>query len=273
MPWAVHISEGVLAAPWVLGGFGVLLLLALLSTRRLSEEEIPQIALLTALFFVASSIHVPAGPVRVHLLLNGLIGLLAPWRAALIVPIGLFLQAALLGHGSFSTLGVSSCVLVFPAYLAGVLFHAARHVAWSAHPRGRMLLVGISVLVWLVSLVLSISLLLHSGLGDEDGSGTWQVLLHPGVIAGLLAATACVVWAEHRMGHPPEFALGLLLGSVTVQLTLVLDCVVLVYGGQENWQTLAYVIFLAHLPIAAVEGVVLGFLVSFLRKVTPGFTL
>src|SRR6476660_9158966 len=108
--WAVHISDGVLAAPWWLGGFAVAGLLALFGAWRIREEEVPQVALLTAAFFVASLIHVRVGPTSVHLLLNGLVGVVLGRRAALAIPVGLALQVALLGHGGFTTIGINSCI-------------------------------------------------------------------------------------------------------------------------------------------------------------------
>src|SRR5437762_4677671 len=120
--WAVHISDGVLAWPWWSGGFALAGVLALLGAWRIRDEEIPQTALLAAAFFVASLIHVPVPTTSVHLLLNGLVGVILGRRAALAIPVGLFLQAALLGHGGYSTLGINSCILVLPALLAWQLF-------------------------------------------------------------------------------------------------------------------------------------------------------
>src|SRR5947199_215468 len=120
--WAVHISDGILAPDWWGGGFLVAGLFAVLGARRVRDEEIPRIALLTAAFFVASLIHVRLGPTSVHLLLNGLVGVVLGRRAALAIPVGLALQAALLGHGGFTALGVNACVLTLPALLAGALF-------------------------------------------------------------------------------------------------------------------------------------------------------
>ena len=105
MLWAVHISDGVLAGPWLVGGFVVAavlwvgavfidVVLDALRRRRFREEEIAEVALLTAAFFVASLVHVRVGPTSVHLLLNGLVGVILGWRAALAIPVGLFLQAA-----------------------------------------------------------------------------------------------------------------------------------------------------------------------------------
>src|SRR5205085_10423419 len=120
--WAVHISDGVLTGPWCVGGFLVAALLAVLGAERIRDEEIPRVALLTAAFFVASLIHLPVGPTSAHLLLNGLVGVVLGRRAGLAIPVGLFLQAALIGHGGFSTLGINACVMTLPALLAWWLF-------------------------------------------------------------------------------------------------------------------------------------------------------
>src|SRR5262245_57519832 len=117
--FAVHISDGVLTVPWLAGGAGLAGVLALLGAWRIREEEIARVAVLTAAFFVASLIHVRVGPTSVHLLLNGLVGVVLGWRAALAIPVGLFLQAALLQHGGFGALGVNSCVQLVPALAAG----------------------------------------------------------------------------------------------------------------------------------------------------------
>ena len=74
---------------------------------------------------------------------------------------------------------------------------------------------------------------------------------------------------ERRLGHAPEFALGLLVGGVAVLATMALNCAVLLWGGQEDWHTLALLTFVAHLPVVVVESVVLGFTVGFLVRVKP----
>src|SRR3954447_5666156 len=85
MLWAVHIADGVLTTPWLVGGFAltaVLMAAAVLTHgvlerlrgTRFREEDVARVALLTAAFFVASLVHVRVGPTSVHLLLNGLVG-------------------------------------------------------------------------------------------------------------------------------------------------------------------------------------------------------
>ncbi|MBN2326432.1 MAG: cobalt transporter CbiM [Candidatus Omnitrophica bacterium] len=111
----MHIHDGVLSAPMLAGGFAAASGLFAWSAYKVRDEEIPQISVLTAAFFVASLIHVPAGPTSVHLSLNGLVGILLRRRSFVAFPIALFLQAALLGHGGLSVLGVSTCIFGLPA--------------------------------------------------------------------------------------------------------------------------------------------------------------
>jgi cobalt/nickel transport system permease protein len=284
-PWAVHLSDGVLAAPWLLGGFLLLGLLLLPASWRLRDEEIPRVALLTAAFFVASLLHVKVGPTSVHLLLNGLVGVLLGWRAALAILIGLVLQAALIGHGGFTTLGVNACVLTLPALLTAFLFAAVHRLPWLGRPWFRSGLVAAGVLAWLLSLVFGVALLLTAPLGElvhpNRGPGfnvnltlalagpAVAATLHPLtlLLAGLVAVVAAL--AERRLGNPAEFALGLLLGIVAVVTTAALNALVLLLGGSESWGNLVTFVFLAHLPLALIEGVVLGFTVAFLARVKP----
>src|SRR5207248_1738457 len=95
-------------------------------------------------------------------------------------------------------------------------------------------------------------------------------------VALVLALLA--VWVERRSENAPEFPIGLLLGQTTVLATALLACLVLAWGGQEpeSWQKLVQIFFIAHLPIALVEGIVLGFTIGFLVRVKPemlGWTL
>ncbi|HZT82304.1 MAG TPA: CbiM family transporter [Gemmataceae bacterium] len=271
--WAVHISDGVLTEAWWVGGFVAAGVLALVGAWRIQEEQIAQTALLTAAFFVASLVHVRVGPTSVHLLLNGLVGVVLGRRAALAIPVGLAMQAALLGHGGFSTVGVNSCVMVLPALLAWWLFAGLHRLPWLRRPWFRAALVAVSTLAWTLSLVYSIALLVTNGLSRQELDTSWanRLTFHPATLAlaGLLAGLAA--WLERRLENAPEFPLGLLVGEVTVLATLALNCLVLLWGSEEKeaWRPLALLVFVAHLPIAAVEGIVLGFTVGFVARVKP----
>src|SRR5438445_13791458 len=112
---AVHISDNLLNPAWWLGGFALMAGLMALGAWRVRDEEIPRIALLTSAFFIASLIHVRVGPTSAHLLLNGLVGVVLGWRAAVAIPVAVFLQAILCGHGGFTTIGVNSCTMIVQA--------------------------------------------------------------------------------------------------------------------------------------------------------------
>jgi len=119
----MHISEGVLS-PAVLGGGAALTVVGTaIGLKKLDYEAIPRVAILSAAFFVASLIHVPVGPVGLHLVLNGLMGLLLGWLAFPAILIALFLQALLFQYGGLTVLGVNTVIMAAPAVLC---FYAYR---------------------------------------------------------------------------------------------------------------------------------------------------
>ena len=221
--FAVHLSDGALSEAWWGAGFaGMAVLLALatfsaprrppsgswwswrallvpFTAFRVREEEIPRIGVLTAAFFVASSVHIKLAvlPTSVHLILNGLVGVVLGRRAPLAVAVGLTLQYLLLSHGGLTTIGINTCIVGLPALAAGMLYPVFQRV---------------------------------------------------GV---------------------PAFARGVLLGGGAVAGAVVLNFLALYLGGKEDWQTLAKLVLLAHVPIVILEGLMLGVLVSYLEKVKP----
>src|SRR5262245_31425024 len=120
--FAVHISDGVLTPYWLAGGFLLAILLLIPSVLNVRDDEIPRIGMLSAAAFVGSQIHIPLGVSSVHLLLNGLIGVILGRRAVLAITVGLVLQSFLFNHGGRWSLGVNICVLSLPALLAGLTF-------------------------------------------------------------------------------------------------------------------------------------------------------
>ncbi len=67
----MHLSEGVLHTPVLLGGAAVALVCVMIGLKRLNSQQLPLTALFAAAFFVAGTIHVPVGIGSVHLILNG----------------------------------------------------------------------------------------------------------------------------------------------------------------------------------------------------------
>ena len=90
--------------------------------RNLDYERIPQAAVMAAAFFVASLVQVPLGPASMHLLLNGLMGLVLGWAAVPALLVGLVLQAVFFGYGGLVVLGVNTMNLALPALACAALF-------------------------------------------------------------------------------------------------------------------------------------------------------
>ncbi len=193
----MHLSDGVVSLPVLAGGFLVAGGLFVWSAKNVRDEEIPRIAVFTAAFFVASLIHFKVPATSVHLIFNGLIGVVLGRRACLAFPIGLFLQAALLGHGGLSVLGVNMCIFAIPAL-----------IAWKAYE-------------WICT------------------------------------------WNERW-----RFAAGVIGGMSGVFLSGTILSVILLSLG-EGFKLVAEYVFIAHLPIMLIEGVVTGFTVEFIERVQP----
>lgn len=118
----MHISEGVLSPAVLLGGAALAAAGVTVGMKNMKQKEIPTIGILSAAFFVASLIHVPAGPVSAHLILNGLVGLVLGWKAFPAILVGLALQALLFQFGGITTLGVNTLNMALPAIICYHLF-------------------------------------------------------------------------------------------------------------------------------------------------------
>jgi cobalt/nickel transport system permease protein len=197
--FAVHLSDGAVTTPWQAGGFVGAAVLVAAACWRLPERDVPRVGVLSAAFFIASSIPLPLAllPTSVHPILNGLVGVCLGRRAPLAVGVGLSLHYFLLAHGGLTTLGLNTCVIAVPAVAAAAV-----------HPLLR------------------------------------------------------------RLGVP-AFARGVLLGGGAVAGAAVLNYLVLVAGGQEDWTTLARLVLLAHVPVVLIEGFLVGVMVSYVEKVKP----
>jgi cobalt/nickel transport system permease protein len=77
---------------------------------------------MSAAFFVASLVHVPVGPSNVHLILNGLLGIVLGWAAVPAIFVGLLLQAMFFGYGGITVLGVNTVIMGLPAVACFYLF-------------------------------------------------------------------------------------------------------------------------------------------------------
>lgn len=129
----MHIPDGILPAHICIGGYAIAGLTSWYSLRQIQHDRdpiqnIPKASLMTAAFFVASSIHVPIPPASVHFVLNGLLGTILGYYAFPAIVIGLLFQAVILGHGGMTTLGVDAVMMGIPALLAYHVFQLRRWV-------------------------------------------------------------------------------------------------------------------------------------------------
>jgi cobalt/nickel transport system permease protein len=107
----MHISDGVLSGPVLISGWAATAVLAGVTMRKMDMEEVPKLAVIAGVFFVASLIRFPIGAASVHLILNGLVGVILGKRAFPAIMLGLILQAILFGHGGVSVIGVNALML------------------------------------------------------------------------------------------------------------------------------------------------------------------
>jgi cobalt/nickel transport system permease protein len=118
----MHISEGVVSAP-VLGAGAALTAVGMtLGLKKIDYQRLPVVALLSAVFFVGSLIHVPIGPASAHLILGGLVGVILGWAAFPAIFMALVLQALLFQYGGLLVLGVNTFDMAMPAVLCGYAF-------------------------------------------------------------------------------------------------------------------------------------------------------
>ena len=194
----MHISEGVLSAPVLITGTALSASGVAIGLKKIDYAKIPEVAVLSSAFFVASLIHVPLGPSNVHLTLNGLVGVLLGWMAFPSILVALTLQALLFQFGGLTILGVNTFNMAAPAVLSYYLFN----------------------------------------------------------------------FLIRKNNHFASVAAGFSAGVLGVGGGALLTAVSLVSTG-EQCLTVAKLLFLAHIPIMVIEGIITAFCILFLKKVKP----
>jgi cobalt/nickel transport system permease protein len=109
-----------------------------LGLRGTDEAHIPRVAMVAAVFFIGSLVHVPAGVASVHLTLTGLAGLLLGWCAFPAVGAALLLQVVLFGFGGITSWGANVVNMALPGVLCHYLY--ARGVRRARNETSRFLL-------------------------------------------------------------------------------------------------------------------------------------
>ncbi len=120
----MHISEGILSAPVLIGGGALTAAGTFIGLKKLDYDHIMTVAILTATFFVASLIHVPIGPGSIHLVLSGLLGIILGWACFPAILTALLLQAIFFQYGGILVLGANTFIMAAPAVACHYLVRA-----------------------------------------------------------------------------------------------------------------------------------------------------
>ena len=119
----MHISDGVLSleATVVVSAISVIALAK--AIKELKNDDISITAVASAMFFIASFIHIPFGVTQIHLILLGVIGILISWSSFVAIFVALLLQALLLGYEGIASLGVNLFIMAMPAVVVYYLYN------------------------------------------------------------------------------------------------------------------------------------------------------
>ena len=119
----MHISDGVLSLEATVVVSAISLIALIKAVKDMKNEDISLSAVASAMFFIASFIHIPFGVTQIHLILIGVIGLLISWSAFIAIFVALLLQALLLGYGGIVSLGVNLFIMAMPAVIVHYIYN------------------------------------------------------------------------------------------------------------------------------------------------------
>jgi len=260
----MHISDGVLH-PATLGvGFAAAGALAAWGLRKIEDSDYPRVGIMTAGFFVASLIHIKVPPTSVHLTLNSLVGIALGAKCFPAIMVALFLQAALLGHGGLSVVGVNTVMMAVPGFFAGMLM---RRGLRTGSP-GLFPYAGMTLLLGLGTPVIVFSALSEIG-------GLSDILIRSAAIGAGFAVVVLLVLLERLTRGDPIFRWGFTSGALAVFGAAALLFAVLAfaplarYSQRDAFREVAYFAFICHVPIMFVEGIIVAFLVRYIKAVAP----
>lgn len=196
----MHIVDGALAIPVLAAGAGLTVAGVAIGLKKMDYDHIPQIAILSAVFFIASHIHLPIGFSSVHLILNGLIGLALGWAAFPALLVALFLQAAFFGFGGFLVLGVNAVNIALPAVL---VYYLCRHGISSSSPRVAAVwgAIGGAGSIVITTIMVAFSLMLSGEAFELAAKATFIAHIPVIVVEGFVTAAAVLLIRKVK----PEF--------------------------------------------------------------------
>ncbi|QEZ89121.1 cobalt/nickel ECF transporter CbiMNQO, S component CbiM [Aliarcobacter cibarius] len=154
----MHISDGILTLEVTIVSTIVAFGFLFYSFKNLSNDKIALASAFSALFFVASFIHIPFGPTQIHLMLLGFIGIFLGSISIFSISLALILQALLLGFGGVSSIGANILIMGVSSYLVFLLFNL--RILQKLNEKIKFFLVGFSGI--LISSIILFFLLIFS---------------------------------------------------------------------------------------------------------------
>jgi cobalt/nickel transport system permease protein len=169
----MHIPDGLLPPSVCISGYAITGGITWFSLRQIKkqpnyQEQIPKASLLTAAFFVASLIHIPIPPFSIHLVLNGMMGLILGYYSFPAILIGLLFQTIFFQHGGLSTLGINGIIMGFPALIASYIWSLSKIAILKKLPISNLLAFVASGCSILLSALIFVSITLANISPDLD---------------------------------------------------------------------------------------------------------
>ncbi|RBW43915.1 cobalt transporter CbiM [Psychromonas sp. B3M02] len=113
----MHIVDGALSSPVLISGAVLSAIGVFIGLKKMDYDHLPLVGVLASVFFIASYIHLPLGFSSVHLIMNGLLGIILGWVAFPALLVALLLQVIFFGFGGLLVLGVNTLNIALPAVL------------------------------------------------------------------------------------------------------------------------------------------------------------
>jgi cobalt/nickel transport system permease protein len=118
---ALHIADGIIPPLISIGSLATTGGITALLSIKLKKEEIPKLALTTAVLFVSSLFHIPIGPSSIHPVLGGIAALILGPKVFISILVALFFQAVMFSHGGILSIGVNALSIGGGALIVSIL--------------------------------------------------------------------------------------------------------------------------------------------------------
>ncbi len=191
-----HIPDGVVSNEILIVSSVAAIAAISYGVRKLESDKIPQTAMMAAVFFISSLITFPVGPSSIHLLFNGLMGLMLGWAAVPAIFVALTLQLMFFGYGGLLSLGLNTFNMALPAIIVALTLRPLLLAKMNSAALSKPLSMSIGALAGAFSIALTTAMLSASlVLSGQEFAPMLNVLLATNVPLLIVesAVTAVIV--------------------------------------------------------------------------------